>query len=175
MGWDKTLHRWPGAGLEPHDPRIRSFDELILRVGCETADQSDFVAQSMGGIVAVGVALRWPRKVRKLVLVATSGGLDVAGLGAADWREEYRAEHPNAARWICEEQVDYGEALADVRLPTLLVWGDADPISPLSVGQRLAALLPDASLHVVTGGTHSLARDHPDEVATLISKHLRGA
>jgi pimeloyl-ACP methyl ester carboxylesterase len=173
--WDKTFHTWPGAGEEPRDPRIRSFDELIGRVGSETADQSDLVAQSMGGIVAIGVALRWPRKVRRLVLVATSGGLDVKGLGAADWREEYRTEYPNAARWISEEEVDYGGALSQIRAPTLLVWGDADPISPVSVGERLAALLPDASLHIVGGGTHNLAREHPGMVAALIAEHLRGA
>jgi pimeloyl-ACP methyl ester carboxylesterase len=75
--WIKTLHSWPGAGREPHDPRVQSFRDLIARVASETDDQSDLVAQSMGGIVAIGVALRDPRKIRRLVLVATSGGLDV--------------------------------------------------------------------------------------------------
>jgi len=170
--WTKTLRSWPGAGEEPHDPRVRSFSDLIARVASEIDHQTDLIAQSMGGIVGVGIALRHPRKVRRLVLVATSGGLDVRGLGAVDWRFEYRAEYPNAAPWIWQERVDYRHVLPTIRVPTLLIWGDADPISPLSVGHALAELLPDAALHIARGGTHSLARDRPDEVAALIAKHL---
>jgi pimeloyl-ACP methyl ester carboxylesterase len=172
--WIKTLHSWPGAGREPHDPRVQSFRDLIARVASEIDDQSDLVAQSMGGIVAIGVALRYPRKVRRLVLVATSGGLDVGTLGAGDWRAQYQAEYPSAARWIWQERVDYSNTLPGIRVPTLLIWGDADPISPLSVGHHLARLLPHAALQVVPGGTHSLAHDHPEPVAELISEHLRG-
>jgi surfactin synthase thioesterase subunit len=28
-GWQKTLLSWPGAGEEPHDPHVRSFEDLI--------------------------------------------------------------------------------------------------------------------------------------------------
>jgi pimeloyl-ACP methyl ester carboxylesterase len=126
----------------------------------------------MGGAVAIGVALRYPEKVRRLVLVATSGGIDVARLGAADWRREYRTEYPRAARWVWQERPDYGDAIAAVSAPTLLLWGDADPVSPVSVGRRLAELLPESHVHVFAGGTHSLAREHPDEVARLIIDHL---
>jgi pimeloyl-ACP methyl ester carboxylesterase len=171
--WKKSLHGWPGAGHEPHDPRVRSFDDLISRVASEIEDQSDLVAQSMGGIVAIGIALRHPRKVRRLVLTATSGGLDVAALGAVDWRDDYRAEYPNAAPWIWEDHIDYGDELSSIRQPTLLISGDSDPLSPSSVGERLAELMPATSHKVVAGGTHALARDHADEVAALIAEHLR--
>lgn len=65
---------------------------------------SDVVAQSMGGVVAVGLALRHPEKVRRLVLVASSGGIDVEGFGAEDWRDEYVLEFPNAAAWVTEQR-----------------------------------------------------------------------
>ena len=56
--------------------------------------------------------------------------------------------------------------------PTLLVWSDADPISPLGVGQRLAQLLPRAELVVIPGVDHMFARDHADVVAPHIERHL---
>jgi pimeloyl-ACP methyl ester carboxylesterase len=170
--WQKTLLSWPGAGDQPHDPRVAGWEDLIGFAAVELDDQSDLVAQSMGGVVAIGLALRYPEKVRRLVLVATSGGVDVAGLGAAEWRQEYRTEHPHAASWVWQQQLDYGDAISAVSAPTLLVWGDADPISPVSVGQRLAELLPNSALHVLTAGTHDLAREYPDEVAGLIVDHL---
>jgi pimeloyl-ACP methyl ester carboxylesterase len=54
----------------------------------------------------------------------------------------------------------------------LLLWGDSDPISPVAVGEHLASLFPSSSLHVLAGGTHSLALDLPDEVAARITAHV---
>jgi pimeloyl-ACP methyl ester carboxylesterase len=171
--WRTTLLNWPGAGEQPHDPRVRSFDDLIALTSAACADGCDLVAQSMGGIVAVGVALAQPHKVRRLVLVATSGGIDLTGLGAVEWRDEYRAAFPDAAAWILEERPDYGAALSGLHIPTSLIWGDSDPISPVAVGERLQHSLPNASLHVLPRGTHELAREQPDEVAALIIEHVQ--
>jgi pimeloyl-ACP methyl ester carboxylesterase len=171
--WHKTLLNWPGAGDEPYDPQVRSFDDLVARASAELGDQHDIVAHSMGGAVAIGLAVCHPEKVRRLVLVTTSGGIDLSGLGAADWRNEYRAEYPQAMAWISQEQPDYSRAITQVSAPTLLVFGDADPLSPVSIGERLAALLPGSVLHVVAGANHSVAREHPDEVARLIIAHLQ--
>lgn len=170
--WPKTLLSLPGAGDQPHDPGIRSFGDLIAYAAQELDDRTDVIAHSMGGAVAIGLALRHPRTVRRLVLVATSGGIDVSAFGAADWRPGYRAEYPRAAPWIWEERIDHGEAIGTIACPTLLLWGDADPISPVAVGRRLAELLPSAGLHVLAGGTHDLAQSHADAVARLIADHL---
>ena len=56
--------------------------------------------------------------------------------------------------------------------PTLLVWSDADPISPLGVGQRLAELLPRAELVVLPVAGHMFARDHAELVAPHVLRHL---
>jgi pimeloyl-ACP methyl ester carboxylesterase len=56
---------------------------------------SHVIAQSMGGVLAARLALERPERVARLVLVATSAGVDMARLGAAEWRHEYRALHPD--------------------------------------------------------------------------------
>jgi pimeloyl-ACP methyl ester carboxylesterase len=126
----------------------------------------------MGGVIAVGLARTYPERVRRLVLVATSGGVDVRALGGADWREEYQSSFPDAADWIVHEPRDLTEEIKQLAVPTMLIWGGDDPISPPRVGEHLAGLLPDADLHVIAGGTHSLAYDHPSTVASLIKAHL---
>ena len=170
--WDKALLGWPGAGDQPHDPRVNSFEDLIDLTQASIPNRSDLVAQSMGGVIAIGVAVRYPEKIRRLVLVATSGGIDVAALGASDWRAEYRAEFPRAAKWVAEQQVDYASRLACITAPTLLLWGDRDPISPLAVGRRLAGLLPNGRLTILPGGTHAVATEQPLAVARSILGHL---
>jgi pimeloyl-ACP methyl ester carboxylesterase len=172
-GWQKALLNWPGAGNEPSDLEIAGYGDLTNRLRRSLHGPTDLIAQSMGGIVALALALQAPQRIRRLVLVATSGGVDVGQLGATDWRNDYRTEYPNAARWIIEERVDYTDSLPTIQAKTLLIWGDADPISPVAVGRRLAQLLPNSDLHVLPAATHSLAHDRPDEVACLIEDHLR--
>jgi len=133
----------------------------------------DLVAQSLGGLIAMLLALRHPAKIRRLVLCVTSAGLPMARFGASAWRETYHRNFPGAAGWIRDVHGDLSAELPRVTQPVLLLWGDADPISPVSVGERLAALLPNPRLHVVVGGDHDLARDRADEAAPLIQRHLR--
>jgi len=151
---------------------VRGYDDLITRAGDMIPDGSDVVAQSMGGLVAIGLALAQPDKVRRLVLVATSGGLDIGRHGGADWREEYLTEFPGAAAWVTEQGPDYSEQMYRITVPTCLIWGDADRISPTPVGRALQEALPASVLHVIRGGTHMLARERPDEVAALVAGHL---
>jgi pimeloyl-ACP methyl ester carboxylesterase len=171
-GWQTRLLSWPGAGTEPPDPEINAYGDLVERAAASVPDGSDVVAQSMGGVVAVGLALAYPRKIRRLVLVAASGGLDLGRLGAEDWRPGYEAEFPDAAPWVTGQRVDHTQELQDVEIPTCLIWGDEDPVSPLSVGETLDRALPNSGLHVVRGGTHTVARERPVEVAQLIIEHL---
>ncbi len=170
--WDTYAFSWPGLGNEPHDPSVVGIDDLVGLVAARLTGPSDLVAQSMGGIVALQVAARYPAMVRRLVLVATSAGFETPAHGTRDWRQEYRREYPNAAHWITDPMPATWDPVARIHAPTLLLWGDADPVSPPPVGAELARLLPNASLHVIPGGTHSLAHDMPDTVAALITRHL---
>ena len=95
------------------------------------------------------VALAAPGKIRRLVLTATSAGVPVHAYGAIDWRSDYQREFPTAANWITEVNEDLSLTLPLIAAPCLLIWGDADAISPPAVGRRLCELLPDARLHIV--------------------------
>jgi pimeloyl-ACP methyl ester carboxylesterase len=170
--WEKTFFDWPGLGVIPPRPDVDGFDDLV-RLVLEALDEpADLVAQSMGGVVALWAALERPRFVRRLVLVATSGGLDTARFGAADWRADYARDFPGARRFIVEQRPDLTARLASVTAPALLVWGDADPISPVALGAHLADTLPHARLVVVAGGDHALGRDRAADVAPHVLRHL---
>jgi pimeloyl-ACP methyl ester carboxylesterase len=172
--WAKLYFGWPGLGDQPPDASVRSIDDLVALVEAELdPGPVDLLAQSMGGVVAMTVALRHPDKVRRLVLTATSGGVDVADFTPFDWRANYRREYPRAATWITESRCDLTASISDIDNPTLLLWGDSDPISPVAVGQRLLALLPNSRLHVAKDADHDLAQTHIRELAPIIGAHLR--
>jgi pimeloyl-ACP methyl ester carboxylesterase len=170
--WEKTYLSWPGLGDQAHDPTVAGFDDLVDRVLDALDRPTDLVAQSIGGVIAVRVAARAPDLVHRLVLVATSAGVDMTRLGAEDWRKDYRRSFPQAAGWIADPQPDQTDHLQAIRSPTLLLWGDADPISPVAVGQHLAELIPRSTLVVIGGGTHDLARESPGPVGRWIAGHL---
>ncbi len=171
--WQKTFLGWPGLGDNPPDPAVNSYEDLIALTAAHFGDAPvDLLAQSMGGAIALTLALRYSDRIRSLTLAVTAGGLDVEALGASDWRPDYIAEFPHVAPWVMAERPNVAEHLGDVRQPTLLIWGDADPISPVAVGRELEMRLPDARLMVVPGGHHDLINRRPDDVAPAILEHL---
>lgn len=163
---------WPGFGGVPPDPAVHGIDDLVTMVLGHIDRPSALVAQSMGGMVAMLAALRRPDLVTHLVLSATSGGMRMDELGAQDWRPATRAAHPGLPDWFAGYHEDLTPKLPALRIPTLLLWGDADPISPVQAGERLASVLPLAELHVIPGGEHDVAAAHAGVVAPLIERHL---
>nr|WP_284732114.1 alpha/beta hydrolase [Sphingobium nicotianae] len=71
-----------------------------------------------------------------------------------------------------DTSIDLSEQIASIQVPTLLLWGDEDPISPVAVGERLRSLMPQSALQIIPGGHHDLAQTHASLVAGFIRKHL---
>lgn len=163
---------WPGFGGVPAEPDVNGVRDLVVRVARALTKPTALLAQSMGGVVAVQVALERPELVRHLVLCVTSGGVDTLALGARDWRPDFSHAFPTVPRWFVEDRTDLSPRLHEVRAPALLLWGDQDPISPVAVGEDLAARLPRAELVVVQGGTHDLVLERADDVAPRIDAFL---
>ncbi|WAC73503.1 alpha/beta hydrolase [Roseateles sp. SL47] len=168
---------WPGLGPTPVDPAVSSLDDLVAQLSERITEPTALVAQSMGGVVALKVALKVardrPHLITHLVLAALSGGIDVQRHGARDWRPARAQLDPgNPSHLFARYDGDLTPALASIQIPTLLLWGGADPISPVAVGQWLSGVLPRSALHVVEDGDHSFCHSRADGVAPLIARHL---
>lgn len=170
--WPTFRFSWPGLGDEPAVPSVNGMDDLLTLVATEINEPVDLIAQSMGGVVAARLAIETPQLVRRLVLTATSAGVDMTRLGASNWRDNYRQNFPNAARWISGREAAAPLAVEEITAPTLLIWGDSDPISPVAVGEELLRRIPNARLEVVAGGDHDLAVLQAELVAGLIYTHV---
>lgn len=170
--WRKQYLNWPGLGDQAPSPRIKGFSDLLDMVQDALTVPSIIVAQSMGGIIAAQLALKQPAMVTHLVLVAASGGLDVAAFGAVDWRQEFVTAFPATPSWLINDKPNLAGKFVELTVPTLLIWGDADNISPVAVGRHLASVIPQSELVIVPGGEHWMGMELPQILAPLIEAHV---
>ncbi len=87
-------------------------------------------------------------------------------------------EHPEAVAGfvgVSPAGVDaWWERLADLSVPTLLVWGENDRVFPLPTGRRLAARIPGARLVVLPGARHPSYLDRPEQFHKELLAFTRG-
>ena len=67
------------------------------------------------------------------------------------------------------------EALGSLRVPTLVVHGDADRLVPPESGRATAAAIPDSRLEIVEGMGHDYPPQMWPRLVELISTHARSA
>lgn len=171
--WTRTLIDLPGLGTTPAVDGVSSYDDLAHHVESRLSGPGVVVAQSMGACVALQLAWRRPDLVTHLVLAAATGGVDVQALGAADWRDSYAREYPDAAPWATERVGDLSAAMTLMAMPVLLVWPTRDPLSPLAVAQHVRSRFPNATLRTFDSDDHWVARTHASEVAAAITRFVR--
>ncbi len=171
----RTFLGWPGFDAVSADPAMHGLEDLVDMVLKEMDQPCALIAQSMGGVLAVQAALRRPELLTHMVLAVTSGGVDMSALHAEDWRPSFRTANPSAPPWFVDYREDLSGRIGAIRAPTLLLWGDDDPLSPVAVGKYLQELLPHGSLQVLHGGKHDLVVKFAPEVARLIDEHLKEA
>jgi pimeloyl-ACP methyl ester carboxylesterase len=129
-------------------------DDVAAAIRHLGLERADVLGYSMGGSVALHLALRQPDVVRKLVLASvtyTLGGVHpglMDGLGemtpdmmvGSPWHDEYLRLAPRpqdfAALFAKKTQMDRGlrdlpaEAIQSIQAPTLLILGDSDLVRP---------------------------------------------
>ncbi|MCU0578517.1 MAG: alpha/beta hydrolase [Desulfobacterota bacterium] len=66
----------------------------------------------------------------------------------------------------------YNDQLPTIAVPTLLLWGENDPWTPLAIGRRLAQDLPRATLQIIPRCGHAPQEELPDDTARLILQFL---
>jgi pimeloyl-ACP methyl ester carboxylesterase len=61
-----------------------------------------------------------------------------------------------------------------LRLPSLVIWGEADALWPLADARRLHAEVSGSALHIVPGAGHMVQEERPDAVAALLAAFAAG-
>ena len=67
---------------------------------------------------------------------------------------------------------DQADRAAAIQVPTLIICGDRDPVTPPSLSEELAKLIPNSRLQVIPGASHLANLDKPAEFNRAIDDFL---
>jgi len=165
-------------------------------------EQAIIVGHSMGAAIALTLALTEPRRVAGLGLVGAGARLrvapdlieglsqDFAGTVAEIVRRTYGPDAPEnltrlakkrlletdpkvlRADWAACDTFDVMERLGEIDLPSLVVTGTADQMTPEKYGRYLADHLPRAQLRLIAGAGHMVMLEQPAAVAQALQEWL---
>ena len=157
---------------------------------------------SMGGAIALEFALRYPARLAGLILVGTGAKLRVAPEILTGILDDYAGTTELLAQWAHSEHVDpkllrlYTRRLREVdsqlihddfaacdafdrradvsriTLPTLILCGDADRMTPVKFSQYLHEQIAGSQLIVVPGAGHMVMLEQPAAVAKSVAAVL---
>ena len=74
--------------------------------------------------------------------------------------------------------LDHGyrrSSIASIKVPTLVIHGDEDPLMSVEGGKETAQLIPGAKLLIIAGMGHDLPKETWPEIIDAISNHTMHA
>lgn len=78
-----------------------------------------------------------------------------------------------AAQLAVMAETDQSDLLARIAVPTLLIWGELDTRSPLSVARQFEQTIPNASLVVLPGAGHASNLEQPEQFNDAVRTFCR--
>jgi pimeloyl-ACP methyl ester carboxylesterase len=122
------------------------------------------VVQNMGGLGEKDTIVNYPNQIEALV----AAGHDplASHVSLAELRA---AISPFGFRSAMKLQP---LELSQLTVPTLLIWGEHDPVGGVDVARATADTIPDAQLELLSAG-HAPWLGHPDRTAALIANFVR--
>ncbi len=70
---------------------------------------------------------------------------------------------------LCCDRFDINDRLENIRVPTLVICGKEDTMTPVELTKSLAKRIPGARLEILKGAAHQLFLEKPDEFNRAVS------
>lgn len=191
----------PGWGSAPDEGRVKTraalAEQMAGAVSALGVERYAVVGTSMGGSVALLMALDQPERVSSVVL---DGPIEFRGNGHTRPRDpaamagfrRHADRRPWATKAFLEDQYrrrvrrfesgyetgpDYDHDLAErcktLETPVLVLYGADDGVILPSCGREYKALLPNCDFIIVYDSNHDIQADRPEAYAEVVTDFLQ--
>jgi pimeloyl-ACP methyl ester carboxylesterase len=185
--------------LRPSEDALGSYVADTVAVLNELGPQAPFLAgHSLGGAVALSIALQHPEKIGALILIGTGAKLRVLPELLQTIQTDFKAavdlvvqmafsiSAPTKFRTQAREQMlrngpealyrdfsgcdgfDVMARLGEISVPTLVICGREDRMTPVKYAEFLRDHIPNAQLQVIDGAGHMVMREAAEPVNQVI-------
>lgn len=199
---DAKLLRIPGLTKDVNQVwNLENYIEWLKEIVSREEGKVILIGHSNGGRIAFSFAEKYPEKVSKLILIDSAGIYHnelpirlkrfvfkkLAKLGKKITTAEnlkkllyklaregdYKNATPSQRQTMLNLiNIDLNGVLSRVRVPTLIIWGEGDQITPLSDGKLINNLIKNSTLSVINNARHSPQFTHPSDVAERVYEYL---
>jgi 3-oxoadipate enol-lactonase len=136
-----------------------AFQDFLEEIGATTPI---VVGHSIGGMIVQQWLVKHPQAATAVVLAQTS-----PAFGKADGDWSYRAS------MLALLGFDQRKALADIKIPTLVLSGSKDKNAPAPMMAKMATYIPSASYVELEGVGHLANLEHPKAFNAALDQFLR--
>ncbi len=190
----------PGFGDSPIEKimTLKDYADFVHKfISDNNIENPIIVGHSFGGAVATKLAILHPKSVSKLILVGASAIrqprhrmilikkmadflkpifplklrkfiLKLLKLDKTDYVQIEIPELKETFKNVISE--DLKPHLSEIKLPTLVIWGEKDAVTPLGEGEIIAENIPNAKLAIIKNTGHFAFLEKPDEFIKLIKE-----
>lgn len=159
------------------------------------------LGHSNGGRIAAAFSAKYPDKISSLILIDSAGIIhrDIKTLlkkgffGTAAkigkritnshlirdlfykvvGEQDYLRADPNLKKTMFNLiSRDLEQAFSKIKVPTLIIWGENDKITPVSDGKKIHNLVLNSKLEIIKNARHSPQLTHSNQVAKLILQFI---
>ncbi len=174
----------PSFGLSepPPEPVSLHWFSSFLKNFMDVLNITDahLAAHSLGGSIALSFALDSPERVKKIVLIDSSGLGEISRQGKlllllirGVKRMFGKEKNPKYKDGSLEDWL-LVKKLRKITSPVMIVWGARDPYLPVSHAKLAQSLIPNCRLYICAGCYHAPHREHADEFNNLAYQFLMG-
>jgi len=182
---------------------LKTYSQDVLDVMADIGEPVLLLGHSLGGAVALNVALEHPQKLYALGLIGTGARLKVlpellemiendferACDMILEW--EFHTTPPDEIMSAAREQIinngqqalsrdfntcnafDVSSRLAEITLPTLVVCGREDKLTPVKYSEYFLNNIETASLEIIEQAGHNVMLERPDALNGAIRNYVQ--
>ncbi len=181
---------------------VPKYSEWLGNRISKEKDKVILLGHSNGARIAAFYASKYPNNIQKLILIDSAGVYHkelllqikrfifnaIAKTGKIFTSSEtlknvmyylagerdYQKAPPNMKKTMINlTHHDICPFLPNIKVPTLIIWGKDDKVTPLSDGVLMNRLIKNSKMEIIGGARHAPFYTHPKEVFAAVSDFLK--